>query len=190
MTSLTQSVQRQLSQHIQSGDKVIDATAGNGWDTLFLATQVGNEGKVYAFDIQAEAIESSQKKLEEKQLLQRVDLFHCSHDLMLEKIPSDAINTISTIMFNLGYLPGSDKSIITQTESTLLALDASLALLKPDGRLSVVVYPGHSGGDTEAQAVMQWSKHLNNNLNNNWQLEVTETPGPVALMVSGSTRYG
>ena len=60
---------------------------------------------------------------------------------------------IAAITFNLGYLPGSDKSIQTRAESTKEALAASIQLLTPGGCLCVTAYRGHSGGKTEAETV-------------------------------------
>ena len=160
MTSLTEQAQQLLSEKLQTGDYVVDATAGNGHDTLFLAKQVGTEGMVYAFDIQQHAISNTQQLLFENNLPHRVRLFQNSHEHLLKYIPEALHQNISAVMFNLGYLPGSDKNCITTTETTLTALKQSMQLLKPGGLLSIMLYPGHPGGKEEAQAVLQWAGQL------------------------------
>lgn len=156
--NLTRHAQERLSRYISQGDIVIDATAGNGHDTLFLAQQVGATGHVFSFDIQLQAIENTQQLLQQHNAIDQLTIFHLGHEHLPKSIPQDSQHKISVIMFNLGYLPGSDKSCKTQTKTTLLALKQSLNMLKPDGVVSIMLYPGHQGGDEEAEAVMNWVK--------------------------------
>jgi len=150
---LTEKVHHILTNHLKEGDQAIDATAGNGYDTLFLAEQVGPSGKVIAIDIQDCAIRSTREKLESAGLIDRVRLVTDDHAIALGKlIPVDHEN-FAAITFNLGYLPGSDKSIQTCAESTEEALAASIQLLTPGGYLCVTAYRGHSGGIAEAETV-------------------------------------
>jgi predicted methyltransferase len=142
-----------LGQVIRSGDTVIDATAGNGHDTVFLARAVGPGGRVLAFDVQAAAIQSAQARLAEAGLMDPVTLFHESHVNLAERAEA---RPVAAVMFNLGYLPGKDRSRITETAETLAALDAAANVLRPGGMLSVVCYPGHPGGEMEAAAVTDW----------------------------------
>ncbi|MDH5444020.1 MAG: 16S rRNA (cytosine(1402)-N(4))-methyltransferase [Gammaproteobacteria bacterium] len=153
---LTQQVHLKLKTIINKGDIVVDATVGNGHDTLFLSECVGEQGIVYGFDIQKQAIESTRLKLEQSDLSHRVRLFETSHEKMKNVIKLEHKGQITAIMFNLGYLPGGDKAIKTETPSTILALQQSLELLKPSGILSVVAYPGHPGGDDESLSVRNW----------------------------------
>jgi predicted methyltransferase len=148
---------RELAALIREGDLVIDATAGNGHDTAFLAARVGAEGKVLAFDIQAEAIASAGSRVEELGLARCVTFLHASHATLADHVAPGAV---AAVVFNLGYLPGGDHSLITRGEETLLALDQALVALKPGGLLVVVCYPGHPGGDRESEAVVQWSEGL------------------------------
>ena len=150
---LTKKVHQILSNHFQEGDQAIDATAGNGYDTLFLAEQVGVSGKVIAIDIQGCAIRTTKEKLESAGLIDRVRLVTEDHAQALSKLIVSSRERVSAITFNLGYLPGSDKSIRTCAESTEKALTASVKLLSPDGCLCVIVYRGHSGGAAEAETV-------------------------------------
>jgi hypothetical protein len=79
---------------------------------------------------------------------------------MAEHVPPVRHGQVAGIMFNLGYLPGSDKSVITLTETTLRALSVALDLLAPRGLLTLAVYPGHEGGAQEQQAITQWAAGL------------------------------
>jgi predicted methyltransferase len=150
---LTEKVHYILTNHLQEGDRAIDATAGNGYDTLFLAEQVGASGKVIAIDIQDCAIRSTREKLESADLIDRVRLVTDDHAIVLKKLIVDDHENAEAITFNLGYLPGSDKSIQTRAESTEEALAASIQLLSPGGYLCVTAYRGHSGGTAEAETV-------------------------------------
>jgi tRNA1(Val) A37 N6-methylase TrmN6 len=144
------------------GDIAIDATVGNGHDTLFLAERVAPLGHVYGFDIQQAAIDSTHRKFRQNGLENCLTLTHGSHALMIDQIPAQFHGNIKAVMFNLGYLPGSDKSVITQTESTLAALTASARILAGNGILTVLAYPGHQGGDMETDQVKNWCELLDN----------------------------
>lgn len=152
-----------LGEVLREGDLAIDATAGNGNDVAFLAEQVGNSGKVYAFDLQQDAIEASAKLLAKKSL-ENVELYPCGHESMVETIPSKILGQVTAVTFNLGYLPGGDKSIVTQTPTTLLALRAAMDTLRPGGLLAVVAYRGHPGGQEECEAVRDKLSKLTNDL--------------------------
>jgi ubiquinone/menaquinone biosynthesis C-methylase UbiE len=142
-----------LEQTVANGDWVIDATAGNGHDTLFLAQLTGPNGKVFAFDIQQEAIDATRNRVAQ---FQHVELIHASHAKISEYVDSP----ISAAVFNLGYLPKGDHSIITKAQTTLAALEQCLNLLKPSGLLLVVIYSGHEGGSEERDAVMDYVQRL------------------------------
>lgn len=135
----------------------IDATAGNGHDTLILAEGVGADGRVFAFDVQTDALESTRRRLADAGMEDRVTLLERSHDTMAAALPKRYHGTVDAIMFNLGYLPGSNKRIITQPKTTLPALQQALVLLRSGGVLTVVLYRGHEGGASEADAVMAWA---------------------------------
>lgn len=156
--ALTEQAQMQLRRHINHGDVVIDATAGNGHDTLFLAGCVGARGRVFAMDNQAIAIEVVQQKLQRAGLHQRVSCLCCGHEQMLEHIPADYRRQVKAVMFNLGYLPGGDKSHITHEVTTLQALQQAYELLQPGGVISVIAYTGHAGGREEAETIKAWVK--------------------------------
>ncbi len=140
-----------LLTHIKPGDTVADFTMGNGHDTLWLSQTVGEEGHVYSFDIQAQAIESTKKLLTEENAPENYTLIHDSHANAKEHIPCK----IKAGMFNLGYLPGGDKSITTKHDSTLLAVDAAIELLDNDGIILIAVYPGHAEGTVEGNMLYE-----------------------------------
>lgn len=139
---------------ICEGDQLIDATAGNGHDTVFLAECTGAKGRVLAFDVQESAIQSARAKVEAAGLAERVEFHQKSHAAMADHAGH---GTVAAIMFNLGYLPGDDHRLTTATDETLLALTSASALLKPGGALSIVCYPGHVEGNTESAVVESWA---------------------------------
>ena len=150
---------------IKAGDCVIDATVGNGRDTTFLLDLVKPDGKVFGFDIQKTALEHTLTNLRDSPSLDCLTLINSNHADMCKFIPSAYHGKISAIMFNLGYLPGADKQIITQVDSTLAALSAAQQLLSADGIITVLAYPGHEGGKMETDQVKQWCLALNQKRN-------------------------
>ncbi len=133
-------------------DIVVDATVGNGNDTLFLCDLVGEEGRVIGFDVQKIALEKTEKRLKERNVLDRVSLVNSGHENMKDHIS----NEVSAIMFNLGYLPGKDHSITTKYETTLKAIKDGIELLKKNGVMTVVIYPGHSEGMEEKENLLEF----------------------------------
>jgi tRNA A58 N-methylase Trm61 len=145
---ITEYAHELLKQTVKEGDIVVDATMGNGYDTLLLAKLVGEEGKVVAYDVQARAIESTRERLVANGLLHRTELRKHSHAEM--DIPNDSC---SAIVFNLGYLPGYDKTLATLPETTIIALQKALDAVKVGGIIVIVVYPGHPEGKAEQAAL-------------------------------------
>ncbi len=146
-----------IGQALTEGDVAIDATVGNGHDTLFLAHCVGSSGMVFGFDIQEEALKAAQARLLEAGLEARTRLILASHETMADWVgPYLLGRRIQAVMFNLGYRPGGDRSRITRPETTLPALDAALKLLGSGSLLTIVLYPGHPGGLVESEAVQEW----------------------------------
>ncbi|MBP2623392.1 tRNA (mnm(5)s(2)U34)-methyltransferase [Streptococcus oricebi] len=141
-----------LAEVIQPEDTVVDATMGNGHDTLFLA---GLAKTVYAFDIQEEALIKTEKRLEEAGLT-NAQLILAGH----EKVDQYVTEPIRAAIFNLGYLPAADKSIITQPTTTLEALTKLCQVLSLGGRIGVMVYYGHEGGQEEKEAVLDFVSSL------------------------------
>lgn len=158
--SLTAEAQALLQGHVLPGDRVIDATTGNGHDTLWLAEQVGDNGRVFAFDNQQQAIASAGLRLQQAGLSHRVTWLCHGHERMAQYIPGTLHGGIRAVVFNLGYLPGGDKLQITQSTTTLAAAEQAFALLMPGGILSLIAYTGHPGGRAEAEALKQWAATL------------------------------
>lgn len=149
----TELAQLLLRDVIAPGDLAVDATAGNGHDTLFLAQAVGAGGRVLAFDTQAAALESARGRVAAAGLAGRVDFHLESHANMANRT---AQGGVAAVMWNLGYLPGGDHGAITTAGETLRGLEAAARVLKAGGWMTVVCYPGHAGGDEEAAAVLHW----------------------------------
>lgn len=146
---------------LKPGAVAVDATVGNGHDTLFLARQVGPSGRVHGFDVQAEALRSTRCRLDQAGVAECVVLHQQGHESMREALPPEVHGRVQAVMFNLGYLPGgSDKTCTTHPATTLPALDAAAELLAPGGVITVVLYTGHPGGSDEAAAVRAWAEAL------------------------------
>ena len=135
---------------IEPNGVLADFTMGNGYDTLYLCSLVPN-GTVYAFDIQKDALINTKKRLDEAKVLAKTVLIHDSHENLKKYIDTE----IDAGMFNLGYLPGGDKSIHTMHESTLVAVKDAISMLKKGGMIVISVYPGHVEGKTEADKLIK-----------------------------------
>ena len=168
-----------------SGSLVVDATAGNGKDTLFLAGLVGPAGLVLAFDIQPQALEITRAALEKAQLSARVRLFLTGHENIAACLRAEPAQRpdgqaaaepgaasapdparrlsgrgrVRAAMFNLGFLPGSEKALVTRPDTTLAALRGLLPVMLPGAALSIHCYSGHDGGREESEAVLDWALH-------------------------------
>ncbi len=140
-----------LAQVITQEDIVVDATMGNGHDTLFLAKLAK---QVYAFDIQEQALEKTSQRLQDAGLT-NAELILQGHETV-----DQFVTEVKVAIFNLGYLPSADKSIITQPQTTIEALDKLCQMLVKGGRIAIMIYYGHEGGDIERDAVMDFVSHL------------------------------
>ena len=142
-----------MMEHLRPGDTAVDFTMGNGNDTLFLSKAVGAGGRVYAFDIQEEALLSTRAHLEEGGAPANYTLIHDSHHRVKEYVREP----VKAGMFNLGYLPRSGrKTLTTRCETTMPAVSAALELLSPDGILLVAIYPGHAEGTREGELLSSY----------------------------------
>lgn len=156
-------------QHVKPFHHLVDATAGSGYDTCFLASLLNGQGKITAYDIQALAMEKTQQKLmthltnSQREI---VSLKLASHEWICE-------NNLALVVYNLGYLPGSDKTCITQVSTTLLSLQRASQALISQGALSIMCYPGHEGGREEQKAILDWAEQLNASL---WLIEYHTWP--------------
>ncbi|MBQ0124789.1 MAG: class I SAM-dependent methyltransferase [Clostridiales bacterium] len=137
-----------ISPHVRTGGTVVDFTMGNGHDTLWLSRAVGDEGKVYAFDIQKQALDSTRALLDENGV-SNCTLILDSHS----NVKNYVSEPICAGLFNLGFLPGGDKSITTLVDTSLAAIKAGIDLLADDGGLLIAVYPGHAEGTREGEFI-------------------------------------
>ncbi len=170
-----------LRNFVCAGHTAVDATCGNGHDTLLLARLVGADGHVYAFDIQQQAIAETGKKLTEAGLAQRVTLLHVGHEYMALHVATP----LQTVLFNLGYLPGGDRTIVTLPETTVAALHQALQLVAPGGIVLITIYPGHRGGSEEQSAVELWAAGLDPQTAHSWRMgQVNSNPdAPYLLLI-------
>ena len=156
MLDLLELHKRFILDHLSEGDTAVDFTMGNGYDTAFLSKTVGESGHVYSFDIQDQALASTEKNLKELGCPNNYTLIKASHHRVLEYVKGP----IKAGMFNLGYLPGGDKSITTMRETTMPAIEAALSMLDRDAVLNIAVYPGHAEGDAEGKMITEYLSTL------------------------------
>lgn len=147
---------RYMKQVINPGDHVVDATAGNGHDTLFLAQIVGESGHVTAFDIQQSALENTKKRLEQAGVDGSVTLILDGHQNMKKYVEGP----VKAVTFNFGYLPGGDHSICTHGDTSIAAISAALDLISEDGMVLLGIYYGGDSGFEEKDALMAFLKTL------------------------------
>ncbi len=140
---------------VKPGDKVVDATCGKGRDTLLLAGLAGENGHVYAFDIQEESIKLTAGLLKDNGYY-NTTLFCKNHAEMNELVPAG----ISCAMFNLGYLPGTNHKLQTKGKTTIKAISAAIGLLRPGGIITIVIYQGGDTGFEERDAVLAYCKGI------------------------------
>ncbi|CAL5222665.1 g5062 [Coccomyxa viridis] len=151
MTSVAQAVWAGFA---REGDTVVDATCGNGHDSKWLAQAVGPTGMLYAFDIQEDAIRSTRAVLEDEvdpARLPTLEVVRACHSTLKEQVRGP----VRLVCFNLGYLPGGDREVISRPSTTREAVEAALDLLQPSGLVSVLCYTGHPGGREEYEVVRQ-----------------------------------
>ncbi len=158
-----------LEKIIEKGDVVIDATMGNGYDTVYLGNLVGENGKVYAFDVQEEALVSTKKKVIRDNMEGRVELILDGH----ENLDKYVKENVSCVVFNLGYLPRAKHIVITKPDTTLQAIKKSFDLLKPNGIISIAAYIGHEGGLDEKNYICEYLNSLDQNYYNVLHMEFT-----------------
>ena len=156
---LTEQAQTLVRDVVRPGETVIDATAGNGHDTCFLAEAVGHDGRVFAFDVQNDALQRTSARLADVGYA-NVTLLQRSHAEVKAALPEVDHGSVAAVMFNLGYLPGGDHAVTTRTESSLTAISTALSLVRAGGIVTVLAYPGHAGGDDEAGNVQNLIEEL------------------------------
>ncbi|MEI6827854.1 MAG: class I SAM-dependent methyltransferase [Desulfuromonadales bacterium] len=168
-----------LHNFVCDGHTAVDATCGNGYDTLLLARLIGTGGHVFGFDIQQQALVETDRRLTEAGLAHKATLLLAGHESMAEHVRGP----VQIVLFNLGYLPGGDRTKITLPETTLAALEQSLHLLAPKGVVLITIYPGHSGGTEEQSRIESWAAGLDSRTIHSWRMCQTNTcPGAPYLL--------
>jgi predicted methyltransferase len=174
-----------LQKAISEGDVTVDATMGNGHDTRFLAELVGENGHVFAYDIQQEALTSTAKRLKKHQLVDRTTLLHESHAKIAETIPAHLHGNVTAAIFNLGYLPGGDKNITTNPDSTIQAIEQLLDVMVVEGIIILVIYHGHPEGQIERDILLDYVRNIEQEkahvLNYQFMNQVNNPPFIVAI---------
>jgi radical SAM protein (TIGR01212 family) len=158
LTNILSMAKRLFDISIKENGVYADFTMGNGNDTLYIKRACPS-GRLYAFDIQKEAVENTKKRLESENCFdENVHLIHDSHANFKKYIPGQP--GLDGALFNLGYLPGGDKSITTKTDSTIDCLKNALEMLNFGGVVAVCVYPGHEEGEKEGEKILEFAKSL------------------------------
>lgn len=148
-----------LLEKVKTANILVDATAGNGGDTAFLAMYAKDDARIFAFDIQKSALENTEDKLNELHLIHKVQLILDSH----AKLEKYVEGSVDVAMFNLGYLPGGMRELTTLAESTLCAVNSCIEKLSVNGTISIVAYPGHTEGRIECENLHAMLKFLPQN---------------------------
>ncbi len=166
-TSLTMHI---VSDYIRPGDTVVDCTMGNGYDTLSLAAAAGCgkdstiRGRVYAFDIQQQAVDATRAYLQENGIENPEEngiyLIRASHEQMDLHLPDPSKTEISAFVFNLGFMPGKDKTVMTKAATSLPAIKKAINMVKQNGIVSVMAYTGHKEGEEEHAVITEFLKTL------------------------------
>lgn len=151
-------IHRIIEEKVQPGDICIDATAGRGNDTLFLAKLVGVTGHVTAFDIQQDAVDSTRALLEANGMSDRADVLLKSHSEMDEVCEE---GTVSCITFNFGWLPKGDHNIFTNKSTSIPAIEKGMKLLKSGGIMTLIIYYGRETGFEERDALLEYLPTIN-----------------------------
>jgi tRNA A58 N-methylase Trm61 len=167
LTNATDLAKEIVIKAVQSGDVVVDCTLGKGNDALFLGNLVGAEGRVYGFDVQRKAIEISTMLLSQNDVIDRAYLIEDSHENIDKYVKEEA----SAIMYNLGYLPTGDRSIVTKPQSTVTSIEKSLEIVKKNGVVTIAIYTGHPGGLEEERAILDFLVKLDNKSFNVLQMD-------------------
>ena len=181
-------IKRVISENVREGDICIDATAGRGNDTLFMAQLVGESGHVTAFDIQQDAVDSTKKLLEENGVSHRADVLLKSHSEM------DALfdeGSVSCITFNFGWLPKGDHSVSTKKETSIEAIEKGLRLLKKDGIMTLIIYYGRDTGFEERDAILEYLPTIDSEKYTVLEMPFVNRPNcpPIPIIIMRDERY-
>ncbi len=180
MMRVTELAHQLMRQTLQPGDRVVDATLGNGHDTFFMAELVGPSGHVIGFDVQQAALVEARRRVAG---LSQVTLIHAGHEMLGAYLEAHSNVDLAGVMFNLGYLPGGDKSIVTRADTTLAALEQAISFLAIHGLITLLLYPGHPGGAEESEAVRSYAQNLSQDFSVNHYARLNALTPPPELLV-------
>jgi SAM-dependent methyltransferase len=165
---------------VAAGDVVVDCTLGNGHDALFLAEAVGTGGHIFGFDLQEKAVERARGRLLDAGIEEgRFTFFRDSH----EKIAEHVAPGIGAAVYNLGYLPGGDRAIVTERTTTIRSVKNSLQLLRREGVVALTLYNRQVGGKSEAEGVVEYASTLDFRLFKVLHLRYPNLPNDPPAMV-------
>lgn len=175
-----------IEPHIISGGTAVDYTMGNGNDTLYLSRSVGENGLVYAFDIQEKALENTKLLLENNNCHNNYKLIKDSHS----NVKSYVNEPVCVGIFNLGYLPGGgNKMLTTMRDTTIQAVDAAVDLMADDGVVFITVYPGHGEGKLEGELIEEKYANLNRSIYCVTVLKIINSPdSPYFIIIQKNGR--
>lgn len=148
---------------LEVGDSVIDATCGNGHDTLFLARHclAKDRGQLISLDIQTKALNQAKELLfseVSEEILSHIHFLNQCHSVF----PISLLESpVKLIVYNLGYLPKGEKSLTTMVDTTLLSIQSAMQLIAPGGAISITCYPGHEEGKKEQEEIIKLMQNLN-----------------------------
>lgn len=143
---------KMMAEFVRPGGLCIDATMGRGYDTAYLCELTGQRGKVLAFDIQQDALDSTSALLKELGLA-GAQLILDSHSNMEQYAEPE---TVDCVAFNFGWLPKGDHSINTRAETSIPAIEAAMRLIRPQGLISMCIYYGRDTGFAERDALLDY----------------------------------
>ena len=178
--SLTRLAQEKISEVLKAGDIAVDATVGRGFDTTYLSRRVGQIGRVIGFDIQEEALLATARRLAAIGA-DNVKLVQQGHETAAEVLEG---LSIQGAMFNLGYLPKSDRAVKTSPTTTITALESIYDLMAVGGRMTLLCYRGHEGGPEEFAAIGVWLKQQTDIIVEQIDSKVTKPTSPVLYVVT------
>lgn len=145
-----------VSEKLKFGNVAVDATVGNGNDIEYILKKVGQRGFVYGFDIQEIAIKNTENRLLENICSKNFKLICDGH----ENVDKYIDRNIDFAVFNLGYLPKSDHSVITKASTTIASIEKLKNILKPSGLIVISAYLGHKGGMEEYLKLLEYTKSI------------------------------
>ena len=159
-------VHKYIKPLIHKDDICVDMTLGNGLDSELLCKYAKH---VYGFDINAEAINNSKKRLSHYSNITYINDNHINIDKYIN-------GKINLCIFNLGYLPHSDSQIITHSDETLIAFKKAIEKTVNNGYIIITFYVGHKGGKDEYYLIDKYIKDNNINVIETYRQDKLDSP--------------